>query len=157
MQEIEPGSNDIALRSFSTREILNHGANWFLWLGLLSIINSLLVYYFGLQNLPFAFALTQWVDGTTGPLTAEGWSPPLQTVGLVMNLLIAAVFASFAYFARHGNDKVFVFGIFLYAIDAMLSIGLRDFWGFGFHLIGLFFLFKGLLASRHLRENATTY
>jgi hypothetical protein len=47
-----------------------------------------------------------------------------------------------------------VLGIFLYTIDAFLTIGLRDFFGFGVHLIALFFLVKGLLASRHIRENA---
>jgi hypothetical protein len=46
--------------------------------------------------------------------------------------------------------------MFLYLIDAFLSIGVRDFFGFGVHLIGLFFLFKGLLASRHIRENAVS-
>src|SRR5687768_18266063 len=100
MQEIEQGRSDLALRTYSTREVLNHGANWFLWLGVLSAINSLIVFYFGTVNMPFALGLTQWVDGTTGGLTAEGWSPPLHAAGLAMNLLVAAVFASFAYFAR---------------------------------------------------------
>jgi hypothetical protein len=49
-----------------------------------------------------------------------------------------------------------VLGIFLYVIDAMLTIGLREFFGFGVHLIALFFLIKGLLASRHIRENAVS-
>ena len=40
---------------------------------------------------------------------------------------------------------------------ALLSLGLKDFFGFSFHLVGFFFLFRGLLASRHVRENATSY
>jgi hypothetical protein len=41
-------------------------------------------------------------------------------------------------------------------IDAFLSIGVRDVFGFGVHLLALFFLVKGLLASRHIRENAVS-
>jgi hypothetical protein len=132
------------------------GANWFYWLAALSAINSLIVYFFHTSNMPFAFGLTQWVDGTTGPLTAEGWSPPMQLGGLITDLLIAAVFAAFGYLAKRGHDVAFVIGIFLYGVDAMLSLGLKEFFGFAFHFIGLFFLLRGLLASRHVRENATS-
>ena len=133
------------------------GANWFFWLAALSVINSLAVYYIGIGNTPLAFGVTQWVDGTHGPLTPEAFSPPLTAFGLIINLLIAAGFAGFGYLARRGNDVAFLIGIFLYVVDAMLSIGLRDFWGFSFHLVGFFFLFRGLLASRHVRENATSF
>lgn len=133
------------------------GANWFFWLAALSIINSLVVYFIGLRNTPFAFGLTQWVDGTSGPLNSEGYYPPLNTVPLIINILIALAFAGFGWFARRGNDTAFLIGIVLYVADAMLSIGLRDFFGFCFHLVGFFFLFRGLLASRHVRENATSY
>ncbi|HEX6126102.1 MAG TPA: hypothetical protein VFZ23_12085 [Pyrinomonadaceae bacterium] len=132
-----------------TRTSVLHGADWFFWLAILSIINSLIVYFYNTPNTPVALGLTQWLDGTHGGLGASmtaGW--------LVINILIAGVLAMFGLMARRGSDLAFVVGIFLYVIDAFLILGLRDFWGFGIHLIGLFFLFKGLLASRHIRENA---
>lgn len=133
------------------------GADVFFVLAALSILNSLIVYLFELRNMPFAFAVTQWIDGTTGPMTAQGWSPPLQLSRLLVDILIAVAFAGFGWFARKGSDVAFVLGMFLYIVDAMLAIGLREFWGFGFHLVALFFIFKGLLASRHARENAISY
>ncbi len=133
------------------------GANWFFWLAILSAVNSLIVYYFGIRNTPIAFGLTQWFDGTNGPLTGEGVNPPLHTSGLIVDLLIAAGFAGFGLLARRGNDIAFLLGIFLYVVDALLSLFLKDFFGFCFHLVGFFFLFRGLLASRHVRENATSY
>ncbi len=133
------------------------GANWFFWLAILSALNSLIVFFAEIRNTPFAFGVTQWIDGTRGPLTAEGFSPPLHVTGLIIDLLIAAAFAAFGYFGRHSRDVVFLIGIFLYVVDALLCLGLRDFWGFCFHLVGLFFLFRGLLASRHVRENATSF
>ena len=80
----------------------------------------------------------------------------MSTSALVINILIAAALAAFGLLARRGSDIAFVLGIFLYVIDAVLIIGLKDFFGFGVHLIALFFLVKGLLASRHIRENAVS-
>jgi hypothetical protein len=141
---------------YSARSAFLGGANWFFWLALFSIVNSLIVFYFAIPNSMVAFGVTQWIDGTTGALTAEAVRPPLHVAQLLINIAIAAAFAGFGYLARRGMDRLYVLGIFLYGIDAMLTIGLKDFFGFGFHLVGLYFLTRGLLAYRHLRENATT-
>lgn len=134
-----------------TRTSILHGANWFFWIAILSVINTLIVYQYQTPNTPIALAITQWLDGTSA-----GLNPTMSTQSLITNLLIAGVLAGFGLLARRGSDLAFVVGIFLYVIDAMLAIGLRDVFGFGVHLIGLFFLFKGLLASRHVRENAVS-
>lgn len=140
----------------SDRKTIDSGTHWFYWIAALSAVNSLIVFYVGTQNSAFAFGVTQWLDGTRGPLTAEGWHPPLHVPGLIINLAIAAGFAALGYFARR-NDMLFLFGLFLYSVDALLSLGLKEFFGFAFHFVGLFYMFRGLLASRHLRENATTH
>ncbi len=134
-----------------TRTSVLHGANWFFWLAILSVINSFIVYFYNTPNTPVALGITQWMDGTTA-----GFNSSMTPGWLIVNILIAGVFAVFGLLARKGNDVVFVLGIFLYAVDAMLTIGLRDLFGFGIHLVGLFFLVKGLLASRHIRENAVS-
>ena len=133
------------------------GANWFYWVAILSLLNTFIVWYFNNGNTPLALGATQWTDGTTGHMNADGWFPPLRMAGILTDILIAGVFAMFGYLAKRGSDFAFVLGMFLYVCDAMLSIGLRDVFGSMFHLIPLFFMFKGLLASRHLRENATSY
>ena len=142
--------DDDSARHVSRTSVL-HGADWFLWLAILSVINSLIVYFYNIPNTPVALGITQWLDGThagIGSAMSNGW--------LVTNILIAGALAMFGVLARRGSDVAFVVGIFLYVIDAFLVIGLRDLFGFGVHLLGLFFLFKGLLASRHIRENAVS-
>jgi hypothetical protein len=134
-----------------TRTSVRHGADWFFWLAILSVINSLIVYYYQIPNTPIALGLTQWVDGTS-----SGFNPTMSLGALITDLIIALVLATFGWLARRGSDLAFVVGIFLYVIDTFLTIGLRDFFGFGIHLIALFFLVKGLLASRHIRENAVS-
>ena len=134
-----------------TRTSVLHGADWFIWLAILSVINSLIVYIYNIPNTPIALGITQWVDGTT-----TAFNSTMTTSGLAINLLIAGALAMFGLLARRGSDIAFVVGIFLYVIDAFLMIGMKDFFGFGVHLLGLFFLVKGLLASRHIRENAVS-
>ena len=134
-----------------TRTSVLHAADWFFWLAILSIINSLIVYYYQVPNTPIALGITQWLDGTH-----SGFNATMSGSALVINVLIAGVLAAFGIMARRGSDLAFVVGIFLYVIDAFLTIGLRDVFGFGVHLLALFFLVKGLLASRHIRENAVS-
>src|SRR5687768_67884 len=134
-----------------TRTSVLHGADWFIWLAVLSVINSLIVYFYNTPNTPIALGITQWVDGTTTAINST-----MTMSALAINLLIAGALAMFGLLARRGSDIAFVVGIFVYVIDAFLMIGMKDFFGFGFHLLGLFFLVKGLLASRHIRENAVS-
>src|SRR5687767_3786222 len=118
-----------------TRTSVLHGADWFFWAAILSVINSLVVYYYNTPNTPIALGITQWVDGTT-----SGFNSSMTTSALIINILIAGAFAMFGLLARKGSDIAFVVGIFLYLIDAFLMIGVKDFFGFGVHLIVLFFL-----------------
>ncbi len=138
------------LRSEVRHDIFS-GANWFYWLAILSVINSLIVYFLGIRNLPFAFGVTQWFDGTSAP-----FNPVFHTSSLIIDILIAAGFACFGLVSRKRNDVLYILGIFLYVVDALLSLGLKEFYGFAFHFLGIFYLCKGLLASRHYKENATT-
>jgi len=112
-----------------TRTSVLHGADWFFWIAILSLINSLIVFYYQTPNSPLALGITRWLDGTT-----SGFNASMTTGGLLTNLLVALVLAVFGLLSRRGNDIAFVVGIFLYVIDAMLVIGLRDFFGFGVHL-----------------------
>jgi hypothetical protein len=149
-EEIMDIFDDDSARHVSRTSVL-HGADWFFWLAILSVINSLVVYFYHTPNTPIALAITQWIDGTT-----SGFNASMTTAGLITNILVAAALAMFGLLARKGSDLAFVLGIFLYLIDAFLMIGLKDFFGFGVHLLALFFLVKGLLASRHIRENAVS-
>ena len=136
------------------RTSAKHGANWFIWLAILSVINSLLVYYLQIANTPFALGLTQWLDATAG-----GWNNALSGIAMTvqalgLNILVAVLLAGIGFLARRGSDLAFVLGMFVYLMDGLLVLELKDFFGFAFHIFALFFLFKGLLESRHVRENA---
>lgn len=129
---------------YSKEADMRRGADWFFWVAALGVINTLLVTLSGLANTVFGLGATRAVD----EYLRAGTLAPVSIAGLPINLAIAGLFAFLGYYARKGHDKIFVLGIFLYAVDAMITVGFRDFFGFGFHLVALFFLTKGLLASR---------
>ena len=78
----------------------------------------------------------------------SGADQSVRWIGVAVNFLIAGAFALFGYFARKGSDIAFIVGMFLYVADAMLILMYKDNFGFAFHLLALFFMFKGLLGSR---------
>ena len=127
---------------------MRSGANWFYFVAILAALNAIVSAYSGIFGYPLGFGVSQFVDGRM--LTGYGQASPetAQWGALVVNLLIAAAFALFGYFARRGSDLAFIVGMFLYVADAMLILMYKDVFGFAFHLLALFFMFKGLLGSR---------
>ncbi len=120
------------------------GANWFLWVSILGAVSSLIYHFYGFANHLVSFGVGQYVDANAAAngLESQRWA------ALAINLGIAGVFALFGYFARKGSDLAFILGMFLYFFDSVVLLGYREFFAFAFHLFALFFIAKGLLASR---------
>jgi hypothetical protein len=85
-----------------------------------------------------------WINVDTVP-----YSP---LTALIINIAIAAVFAVCGYFARMRSSWAFLIGFFLYVFDAILCIGFKDLYTFAFHMLVIFFVFKGLVATRRLYQ-----
>lgn len=129
--------------AYKVRE-MKLGANWFFWVAIASVVHSFIIFYFAMRGMSFGLAMNHYVDNR---FTLAGFDGP-HVSGLLINIGIAVVFALFGYFARKGNDAAFIVGMFLYVVDLVIALGYREFWGAAIHLVVLFFMFKGLLASR---------
>ncbi len=123
---------------------MRFGANWFFWLSILAIASTLLIYFFNFATHFVGLGVNQYVDANAAAAGGE----TQRWAAFALNLGFAGIFALFGYFARKGNDLAFIVGIFLYFVDAVILLGYREFFAFGFHLFVMYFLFKGLLASR---------
>ncbi len=135
---------------------MRRGANWFFWVAILAVVPMLLIFfgkaivspsmiYAGtLSNHLVGLGTSLYVDANVAATEGE----TQQMSAFAINLGIAGVLAAFGYFARRGNDFAFILGMFLYFFDAVVLLGYREFFAFGFHLFALFFIAKGLLASR---------
>lgn len=152
MQATTAGVHGPVTEIYKVRE-MQLGANWFFWVAILGGMNSLIVWYFGLWSQFFGLGTTQYVDAHMVAVGTESQ----RLTGLAINIGIAAIIAAFGYLSRKGSDVAFIIGMFLYVFDAVVSLGFRDFFGFGFHMFALFFIFKGLLASRRRYDPSVDY
>ena len=133
-----------------TSEVKN-GANWFYWIAALSLINSAIFAFGGDVNFIAGLAVTLVVDGIAEASVAEGGPAAITAVAIVIDLIFAALFALFGYYANKAVSWAFIAGIAVYVLDAVLYLVLDSFIGFGFHVFALIFIVRGFLASRRLQ------
>lgn len=120
------------------------GASWFYWVAIAAVLSTFLVYFVNFQTHFLGLGVNEYLDsralGGTGD--AARWGT------IILQIAIAGILAAFGYFAWKGSDIAFILGLFLYFVDAVVLLGYREIFAFGFHLFAMFFIFKGLLASR---------
>ncbi len=135
---------------FNKEAAVKSGAIWFVWIAILSIINSVIVTMNGNLNFIIGLGITQIVDALSiyhepGSLNLD------KTTGLSINLLIISMFFLIAYNAKRKKAWAFVIGMILYGLDGLIFLH-KDYLSFGFHLFALFFIFKGFSAMRELNK-----
>lgn len=133
------------------RKQARNGAHGFFAIAALSLVNS----YFVLQGIPFRFiaglGVAQIVDLITLKLVLDIGTHAF-IAGFLVNIFISGIFALFGVFARKLHTWSFLVGMVLYALDGVLLLFFQDFLGMGFHLVVLFFIYKGLKACRTLQK-----
>ncbi len=147
MNDSNPGREEI----FNRESAVKNGANWFIWIAILSIINSLIIYMDGNLNFIIGLGITQVVDGLTiyhepGGLNLD------KTTGMSINLIVISIFFLFAYYAKRKQLWAFITGMIVYGLDGLIFLPVQDYFGFGFHLFALYFVFKGFSAARALNK-----
>ena len=122
------------------------GANWFMWIFGLSLVNSVAAAMGANFRFVLGLGLTEIVDllahrGTLGVIPA-----------LAFNVLAAAAFLLFGLTAKQGKAWAFLLGIALFAADTVLTLVVQDWFSFLFHLYAMFWIIKGFLALRQMRD-----
>jgi hypothetical protein len=126
---------------------LKGSSGWFLWVGGLSLVNSVL-YLSGVRfQFIFGLGMAQLVD-----VLARRFGGATYVLDIIINGFLIGVFVVFWNFARTGKKWAFRAGMGLYALDGLLMLSLRAFLGVGFHIFALFFMNGGLVAISKLQE-----
>lgn len=126
---------------------MRSGANWFYWIAALSLINSIILISGGQWNFIVGLGITQVIDGVMREISQTDGFSAFSVVALMIDVLIAGLFALFAFFGGRGSVLAFVVGIFFYVLDALLYIFVGDYLAAGFHAFALFFIVRGLMAA----------
>ena len=128
------------------------GANWFYWIAGLSVVNSIIALMESDVRFVIGLGITQ-IIGVLGEVLAEQIGTTARYVAFALEILAAAVFALFGYFARKRHLCAFVTGIVLYVLDALIFLlAIQDWWSFGFHVFASIGLCTGLSATLKLRK-----
>jgi hypothetical protein len=86
----------------------------------------------------FGLGITQVVDAISHQAGSAG-----QVLDLVINGMIAGVFALFWHFARTGAKWAWITGMALYLLDGLILLPFGDYLGLAFHAYVLYRLYSG--------------
>lgn len=131
------------------------GANWFYFIGSLSLINSLIYLLGGAITFVIGLGLTQVIDGfSMGISEGIGGQAGLivRIIGLVLDFFVASAFFLFGYFSRKKARWAFIAGLIIYALDGILLLFFKDIWGFLFHILAVIGLIGGLQAVNQQKK-----
>jgi hypothetical protein len=92
---------------------------------------------------------TQVIDALFTERAAE-WGEASKLTALALDTLIACGFATFGILARRRHAWAFLCGMSAYAVDAGVLVWLQSWPGVAVHALALFFLWRGLTATRAL-------
>ena len=127
--------------------LVRSGANWFIWIAGLSLVNSVLfvagsnwAFFLGLGATQFSDAFgKEIITGTTG-----------EVVALAVDVVIAAIFVGLGLMSRNGALWSFIVGAVLLVLDALFLAFVTDWGAVAFHGLALFFIIRGIQAVRQL-------
>src|SRR6476620_9677904 len=127
------------------------GANWFYWIAALSLINS--GAFLAGANFHFlaGLGITELADALVDYFVEQGSPSALTTFAIVFDLAVIIGFALAGYYANKLFRSVFIVGIGIYFVDALIVLLVGDYFSAAFHAFALFGLIRGYLACRDIK------
>jgi hypothetical protein len=127
--------------------VVKAGASWFLMVGVLSLINSVLAMSGSGIRFIFGLGIAQYVDALARQAGQTGFA-----LSLIINGGVAAVFVLFWSFARKGEQWAFFVGMGLYVIDALVMLMSQDILAVAFHAYALYRIYRGFNGIRVMKH-----
>lgn len=127
-----------------------NGANWFFWIAGLSLINTIVIFFGGEWTFIVGLGITQFIDGIAWGIAEEVGSNSVRYLAVLADLMVIGFFVGIGYFARQKKDWSFLVGMTLYALDVFIFLLVFDIIGIAFHVLALFFIYRGYKALREL-------
>jgi len=127
--------------------IVKSGASWFITVGALSMINSVLYMSGAKIRFIFGLGIAEFVDAVAHQAGQTGFA-----LDLIINGFVAGVFVIFWNFARKGQQWAFLVGMALYAVDALVMLYFRDILAVAFHAYALYRMYSGMSGISPLQQ-----
>jgi hypothetical protein len=151
----DPSANQTALiaQKLRVEQALKGSSSWFIVIAGLSLVNSVLFMSGAKIHFIFGLGFTQIVDALAHNVGETG-----VVLDLIINGVIAAVFALFWNFARKGEKWAWVAGMGLYVLDGLILLLFKDFLSVAFHGWALYRMSMGwklLPVMEKLKQSST--
>jgi len=121
--------NSLLMQYIDLKNQFKSSANWFYWIAVLSIVNTLVLMFGGSYNFIFGLGVSQIIDSLSMSEFGE-----YSLLGIILNAIIAGVFYLFGYLAHKKQKSFYIIGMTFYALDGSISILGEDLLGIGFHI-----------------------
>jgi hypothetical protein len=115
------------------------GANWFIIIGALSVVNTLISMGGGRIRFIFGLGITEFADAI-----AQHSGSVNQALPLVLSVLFGGFVAMFGFFGRKEQSWAFYVGMGLYVCDGLLLLPVGQYLDAAFHAWALFRIFQGV-------------
>jgi len=117
---------------------VNKTYGWFLAIGIISIINSILIFSNASVRLVFGLGFTQIIDGFFNNTIYF-----YKIFGLFISVLFSSIFFILWHYAKLKRDWAYIVGLTLYSLDLLVFIHFKKWLGFSFHIYALIFILVG--------------
>jgi hypothetical protein len=126
---------------------MQRGAGWFLTIGLLSGVNSILQLFDAKIRFIFGLGITQVVDAVAHGMGQGGTIVIVVVDGLFILMLILC-----SRWAKTGSQGAFLGGMIAYALDGALLVVFSMWLDAAVHAYALWMIWQGYSASRELAQ-----
>jgi hypothetical protein len=134
----------LAAAKLALTQRVKSGANWFFWIVGLSIGNSVIALSGGGKRFIVGLGITSVVDAVAQEAKMG------MGAALVVTVIAAGIFIPFGLLARRRRKWAFLLGMLLYGLDGLLFVLMKDVLSVGFHLLLLYFIYRGMKANDQL-------
>jgi hypothetical protein len=143
----QPSLTNMVEKKLRAERIVKSGASWFITVGALSMINSILYLSGAKIRFIFGLGIAEFVDAVAHQAGQSGFA-----LDLIINGFVAGVFVIFWNFARKGQQWAFLVGMALYAVDALVMLYFRDILAVAFHAYALYRMYSGMSGISPLQQ-----
>lgn len=144
---------DIAQKQLALGTAMKNGINWFYWIAGLSLVNSIIYLAGGTTNFVGGLGITQLVDGIMFAIAEDfgaNGGVIWRSVGFGFDLFIAAIFVGIGFLGQKRYRWIVGLGMLMYAVDGLIFVWVKEWFGVAFHAWALWGLWRGLQAINSL-------
>lgn len=153
-QQAEQEKMALARKKMVLNARMRSGISWFFWVAGLAVINTVMFYFTGALNFIVGLGASALVDGFSQTLANELPDPNstlTRLAGVAISIGIALIFVTFGWLGFKGYRRAVVVGMVLYAMDGLIFVWARVWYGLVFHIFVLWGMWTGLRAINNLK------